>query len=139
MALIEIRKNPTQRELRWFGALMAVFFGIIGLGVRYQFDAPTVARVLWGIGVVVPLVYYAIPAFRRPIYLGWLYATLPIGWVVSHVLLGAVYYLVFTPVGLLLRLLGKDPMTRRLKPADATYWVEHRPCDSKPSRYLHQY
>lgn len=139
MALIEINKNPSKKELSWFGLLMAAFFGIVGLLARYQFGSVAASRVLWAVGVAVPVVYYAVPALRLRIYRGWLYATYPIGWVVSHVLLGAIYYLVFTPVGLLLRLFGKDPMTRRLEPTAASYWIEHRPCESKADRYFHQY
>jgi hypothetical protein len=139
MALIEIHENPSKKELAWFGLLIAAFFGFVGLLARYQFGAIVVSRWLWIVGIAVPAVYYAAPALRLGVYRGWLYATYPIGWIVSHLLLGAIYYLVFTPVGLLLRLFGKDPMTRTLEPAAASYWVEHRPCDSKADRYFHQY
>ena len=43
-------------------------------------------------------------------FLGWMYAAFPIGWTISHLLLLAVYYFVLTPVGLALRLTGRDPV-----------------------------
>ena len=43
----------------------------------------------------------------------------PIGLALSHVILGAVFYIVFTPVGLVMRLLGKDPLHRRFDRAAA--------------------
>ena len=46
--------------------------------------------------------YAAIPALRRPIYLGWLHAVSPIGWTVSHLLLAAMYYLLIYAIGLVL-------------------------------------
>jgi len=139
MAVIEINKNPSKKELGWFGVLMAAFFGFVGFMAWRKFDSWTAAQVLWGAGVVMPLVYYAVPPIRRPMYLGWIYATYPIGWVVSHVVLGLIFYVVFSAVGLLLRVFGVDPMTRRLAPEAKTYWNEHRPCDAKPSRYFRQY
>ena len=61
------------------------------------------------------VVYYLIPRLRRPLYRGWIYSVIPIGWLVSHLLLIIIYYLLFTPVGLVMRLVGYDPMRRKLE------------------------
>ena len=82
--------------------------------------------------------YFVVPPLRRSVYLGWLYAAYPIGFVVSHVILGAIYYLVFTPIGLLLRAAGKDPMQRAFDRNAKTYWVEHDP-HADARRYLRQF
>jgi hypothetical protein len=71
-------------------------------------------------------------------YIGWMYLAFPIGWTVSHVLLAVTYYLVLTPIGLIMRAVGRDPMRRRLDPEAKSYWIEHRP-DRDPSRYFRQY
>jgi ABC-type uncharacterized transport system permease subunit len=63
------------------------------------------------------------PGLLRIVYLGMIYATLPIGIVVSYVILAATYYLVLTPIGLVLRLCGYDPMQRRFDREAKTYWV----------------
>jgi hypothetical protein len=138
MAIIEINKNPSRRELRWFGVLLALFFAIVGTVARFKWHAPAAALALWGAGVVVPALYYAVPPVRKTLYLGWVYATFPVGWVVSHAVLAVVFYGVFTPVGLLLRLLGRDSMRRAPDRATATYWVEHR-SEPDPTRYFRQY
>ena len=44
MAIIEINKKPSRRELNWFGALFATFFGVFGGLIWWKFDAPQVAR-----------------------------------------------------------------------------------------------
>ena len=138
MAMIEINKNPSRRELMWFGLLFLVFFGIVGALFRWQFGEPRVATILWLAAIAVVVIYYILPPIRRPMYLGWMYLALPIGWVISHVLLGAVYYLVFTPIGLALRLLGHDPMLRRFEPQARSYWIEHRPGE-RNDRYFRQF
>ncbi|HMI30851.1 MAG TPA: SxtJ family membrane protein [Candidatus Limnocylindrales bacterium] len=137
MAIIEINKNPSRRDLIVFGLLFPVFTGLIGAGLYFRTGAHEAARAVWIAGVLVALLYFAVPSLRRPFYLGWIYVTYPIGYVLSHVILGAVFYLVFTPVGLVMRMLGKDPLHRRFDRAAATYWVKHDP-HSDQGRYFRQ-
>ena len=138
MALIEINKNPSKRELAWFGLLFLIFFGIIGGLVYFSTRSLTVPGILWTAAGAVTVLYYLVPPIRLPLYLGWLYASYPIGWVISHVVLALVYYLVFTPIGLIMRLCGRDPMNRRLDKSAASYWTEH-PMETDPARYFHQF
>ena len=137
MALIEINKNPSRRDLVVFGVLFLLFVGAIGAGLYFRRGAHEAARIVWIAGAIVTGLYFAIPPLRRLLYLGWTYATFPIGFVISHVILAAVFYLVVTPIGLLMRLSGNDPMRRRLDPAARTYWVEHDP-HRNPARYFRQ-
>ena len=138
MAVIEINKNPSRRELLVFGGLLALFAALVGTLCWFKFDAPRAARAVWIAGAAIVALYFIIPPLRRPLYLGWLYAAYPIGFVVSHVILGAIYYLVFTPIGLLLRALGKDPMQRAFDRSAPTYWIEHDP-HTDTRRYLRQF
>jgi hypothetical protein len=138
MALIEINKNPSPRDLRWFGVIVAAVLGLIGLVARFLWAAPKVAMVLWIAAAAIFVVYYAVPPLRRWMYIGWMYLVFPIGFVIGHVLLGIAYYLVLTPVGLLMRLFRYDPMTRRFEPDAASYWIERRPADDK-KRYFRQF
>ena len=48
MPIIEINKHPSQRELKWFGALFAFFFAIIGALVYWRTDSPAAAFAIWG-------------------------------------------------------------------------------------------
>jgi hypothetical protein len=138
MALIQINKNPSRRDLNWFGILFAAFFGLVGALAWRRFGSERAAHVLWAIGVVVPAIYYAIPRLRRPIFLAWMYMAFPIGLVVSYVMLGLIYFAVFTPVGLIMRLVRYDPLQRAFDSARKTYWVDHR-TGGQTSRYFSQY
>ncbi|MHC4948146.1 MAG: SxtJ family membrane protein [Planctomycetota bacterium] len=137
MALIRINRNPSAGELRWFGLIVLAFFGVVGGLVLWQTGSRPATAVLWAIGAAGCLVYYAVGPLRRPMYLGWMHAVYPIGWTVSHLVLAATYYLVLTPIGLVMRLLGRDAMKRRLEPQARTYWVEHDPAE--PARYFRQF
>ena len=136
--MIEINRNPSRRELLIFGLLFALFFAIVGSIAYWGFKAPRVAQVLWIGAAVVTVAFYLIPPMRRPLYLGWMYAAFPLGFVMSWVMMSAVFSLVFTPIGLAMRLFGRDPMTRRLEPDRATYWVAHRQAESS-DRYFRQF
>ena len=138
MAIIDLRLDPTARELRWFGPLLALFVAVVGSIARWQFDAPTLSVVLWSAGGLLAAVYVLVRPSRLLIYRGWIYATYPIGWVVSHLVLAAVYYLVVTPIGLAMRLTGRDPLSRRFEREAKTYWTaRRRPTDT--SRYFRQF
>lgn len=128
---------PTAASLRWFGLLVLVFFGLIGGLVLWQFEALRVSRVLWSIGAVFALVYYAVPPLRLPMYNGWILLFSPIGWLVSHALLGAIYFGLITPIGLALRAFGRDRMGRGFEASAKSYWVEHDDAP-EPARYFRQ-
>lgn len=136
--MIEINKNPSRRELNWFGVLFALFFAIVGAVVMWKFGSVRTAQIIWGVAAVITVVYYALPPVRRLLYLGWMYAAYPIGWTVSHVLLGVIYYLVMTPIGLVMRLAGRDGLEQRIDRSADTYWTEHRP-GGDPARYFRQF
>jgi hypothetical protein len=138
MSLIKINHNPSQRELFYFGAILPLFVALLGTILKWGWKLPTVANWVWIVGAALTAVFVAIPPLRRPIYLGWIYAALPIGWTISHFVLGVVFYLVLTPIGLLMRLFGRDPLHLKLDRQAKSYWIA-RPEPSDASRYFRQF
>ena len=138
MALIQINKNPSRRDLAWFGLVLGLFFALVGGLIYWRTGAAQVAAILWVAAAAIVAVYYAVPPARRWIYLGWMYAAFPIGWTISHLILALTYYLVITPIGLAMRLCGYDPMERKLDRQAATYWKPHRQ-DDDVKRYFRQF
>jgi hypothetical protein len=137
MALLQINWKPNRRELRQFAALWLGFFGLIGSYCRWVHDSSTAAIVLWAISVV-GVGGWFVPSLIRPLYVVWIALAMPIGWTVSHLLLLAMFYLVFTPIGLIIRACGYDPLARRFDRTAASYWREH---DRNPGfdRYFKQF
>jgi hypothetical protein len=137
MALLDINWNPNQRELRQFSLLWIVFFGLIGVYCLWAKGAPTAAAAFWVVATAGPVGYFR-PAWARPIYVLWMALTMPVGWVISHLVLLVVYYLVVTPIGLIMRLVGYDPMQRTLDRSADSYWTEHESSEGA-DRYFKQY
>ena len=138
MPVIDVGREPTQRELNWFGTMLLAVAGIVGAILFWRFDAPSAARVIWIAGGVLWLLHLAFPFLRRPLYFGWMRLTYPIGWLVSHVALAAIYYLVVTPMGVLLRAVGWNPLQRGFDREAETYWTEENP-HRTPEGYFRQY
>ncbi|MBQ16089.1 MAG: hypothetical protein CMJ65_03080 [Planctomycetaceae bacterium] len=134
--MIEIDWNPKQRFLRQFAALFVLFFGAIG-GVRFARGDQSTATVLWAISSL-GLVGVAWPAFMRYIYVTWMALFFPVGWTVSMVILSAIYFLVVTPIGIIMRVCGHDRCGRRPDPTATTYWKPRQP-PADATRYYRQF
>lgn len=138
MAVLELPTEPGPIERKLFGGLVLLFCGLVGGFLLWKFDWHAVAWVLWSIGLLVTLVYYGVPPLQNRIYRGWLLAFYPIGFVISHVVLAAIWYLLFTPLALLRRLFAGDPLARGPEAEAETYWIDREgPVES--SRYFKQY
>jgi len=138
MAVLDINWNPAPKQLRQFALLLAAVLAAAALwlywkspGTHWAAAALLAAAVAGGIGVVRP-------ALMRPVYVVWMAAVFPIGWTVSHVLLAAIYYLVITPIGVIMRVCGYDPMQRRCDRNAVTYW-KRRENQDDTKRYFKQY
>lgn len=137
MALIDINMHPSPKELRRFGGLFALFFGVVGGVVFGVLGDRDIAMGIWGAAGALTVLFFALRPLRLPLYLGWNYLVFPIGWTVSLALLFVVYYLVFTPFGLVMRLFGRDGLHRGFDKAAESYFVDRKPPET--ARYFRQF
>jgi len=129
--------DPSPRKLRQFAVAGVLVLGLIA-GLAY-------ARGSGSLGQGVLLTFVALlaafgtlrPTALRLPYVLLSVITLPIGIVVSHLVLGILFYGVITPLGLLQRLARPDPLETQLDRGSITHWKErHRPHDK--ASYLRQ-
>ncbi|MEE4272387.1 MAG: SxtJ family membrane protein [Thermoanaerobaculales bacterium] len=138
MSVIRVNRDPSDRQLRQFGLIWLGFLTFFGAVAWFRFEAPQAAVGLWIAAVVVPVIGWVPLPFMRLIFVGMSIIAWPIGFVVSHVVLAAVYYLVVTPIGLAMRLVGYDPMTRKGSDDEPTRWVQ-RSNERPPESYFRQF
>lgn len=138
MAMLDINWKPSNKELRQFAGLCLVIFGGIGAWGAYQNGLEGHARWFLIAAAALGVPGLLVPPLVRPVYVAWMALAFPIGWTVSHLLLGFIFYGVITPIGLTLRLFGYDPMHRAFDPKAETYWNEHR-TGGDPSGYFRQF
>ena len=118
-------QQPGKKELREFGlitgAIAAVLFGLL-LPWLFDHKLPLwpwiVAGVLWAWALL-------LPASLQPVYRGWMAIGHVLGWINTRIILGIMFFIVFLPAGLIMRLLGKDPMARKIDKSQTTYRVTH--------------
>lgn len=102
------------------GAIVALLFGLF---LPWLFDRglplwPWILAAILGAWALV------LPASLKPIYKGWMKVGLTLGFINTRIILFLLYYLIFFPVGLVIKLAGRDPMARALTPAtDDSYRV----------------
>jgi hypothetical protein len=131
-----IQRDVTTRDLRFFGLTVGAIFGMIGMWplLLRREDARWWAITLSGLLMVPAL---AFPKALRPAFRGWMAIGRILGWINTRLILGALFYTLFLLTGVMLRLLGKDPMHRRFEPDAKTYRVPSR---SRPATHMkHQF
>ena len=129
MALVQLNWKPNKKELRSFGAIFLVGFVLIGL-VKYFWPFErlftrnkTVGLWFIGIGVVVGLIGLTGTKLALPFYWIWLGIAWVMGNIMSRVIITAIYFLVFTPMSLLNKLIGRDKLQLK-KPQTDSYWLD---------------
>jgi hypothetical protein len=138
MSLIEIDWHPARRQLRVFGLSAMAASLVLGAVLVFLWHAAAIwASVVLAAGAAVLLCSLLSPRATRIVYLALTIAAMPIGLAVSFVMLAAFYFLLLTPVGLLFRLVGRDPLHRAFTRGADSYWVPRGPSPSA-ERYFHQ-
>ena len=137
--MIEINWRPSSKDLRVFATACLVF--AVGFGIVFWVNlgaVGTISKVLFVVGPVLFILGMIWPPSLRFLYIGLSLIALPIGLVIGNVLMAIVYYLLVTPIGLVFKLIGRDPMNRKLDPEASTYWIR-RPPPAEPGRYFRQF
>jgi len=89
-------------------------------------------------GCAFAVVGWVRPSWLRWLFVGWMILAFPIGWTISQLLIGSMFYLVITPVALVFRVMGRDVLRRKRGKSDPTLWnIKVPPDDSR--RYLREY
>ncbi len=145
--LIPVTLRPSRSQLRTFGLITAVMTALVGAsfyfrghlsGISIEPDLATqLGHVLWGASAVAALAAFVVPSAFLPLYVVLTVVTFPIGFVLSHVLIATIFFVLITPFALVMRLLGRDQMTRQIDRTTITYWSKRT--EAKPKRYLRQY
>ncbi len=128
-------RTGTGSSDRGFGIVAAIVFAVIGAWPVIGGGMPA----MWSLGVAALLAGLALirPRTLAPLNRLWTRFGLLLHRVVSPCVLAMVYYLAVTPIGLLRRLLGHDPLALRLDRAAASYWQKRAP-DADRSRSMNK-
>ena len=110
------------KEIRKFAITMFIAMGIFGVLLLWR--KGQVGFICWGVAFVILISGLAWPSLLSPVYRAWMKLAVILGVVSSHIVLAVMYYFVFTPVGLVLRSLGKDPLQKNIDKNIKSYWIK---------------
>lgn len=114
--------NLDKKSLKKFGITMGVAFLVITLFIlsRHRHSAlPTSI-----ISLLFFILAFIIPLLLKPIYIFWMKLAFILGWVNTRLILSILFYLILTPIGLGMRLLGVDLLDRKIDKSRDSYWIK---------------
>jgi hypothetical protein len=124
--------------LRQFAGIWVVFFGAIAAWQGFHQHRHVTAIILAVLALTIGPVGMVWPRTIRPVFIGWMTLVYPVGWTVSRIVLGVVFYGMFTPVAWVFRMIGRDELGLKPQPQATTYWLS-KPCATDKTRYLRQF
>ena len=113
-----------RKGLREFGLVTGgIIAGLFGLFFPWLIERP-IPRWPWVIFGVLAALALAAPLALKPVYHWWMRFGLLMSRITTPLIMGIVFYLVITPMALVMRLVGKDPMARQLREQSRSYRIE---------------
>lgn len=139
----EVNWNPGLPERRKFAVslvigfpIIAVVFSLLSLLKRHSLNPFFIW--LGVVGCAVGVLLWLLPQIAKPPYLVWYFIACCMGFVVGNLLFAVFFFVVFTPLGLMLRLRKDQPIEKGFDKARATYWRDaEKQVDLK--RYYRQF
>ena len=121
-----MNRQPARKDLRQFSLIVGGIFSVIGLWpmILRNEDSRLWSLTLGGTLVVLGL---AVPQSLKQVHAGWMKVGHVLGTINTRIILGIIYYALITPMGVIMRLMGKDSMHRLLMQDATTYRVVRTP------------
>ncbi|WP_417749248.1 SxtJ family membrane protein [Rosistilla oblonga] len=132
----EIATAPDDKTLRQFGFLLGLILAVAA-GFRWHAGSTNLAGAMTAAAFASTAIGAVVPRMLKPLFVGWMIAVFPIRWLVSHMILAIIYYGIITPLGLILRIAGHDPLSRK-ESKRPSHWIAAEP-EVAAERYLKQY
>jgi hypothetical protein len=125
----------TRSEGRRFGLVVGGAFLVLGAISRWR-GHPVASIVLWSIGGALVAGGLLIPSFMGPVHRAWMKLALALSRITTPILMGLIYFGLFTPMGILRRLLGRNALVR---PPGESFWISRAPDAGRRSDLKRQF
>ena len=136
--LEEIKNIKSEKsDLRKFGITIGIILLIIA-GFLFWKEKESF-QILLTFGVTFCILGIAIPFILKPIYWVWMIFATILGWIMTRVILSLLFYIIFTPIGLILRFFGKQFLELRWDKSKESYWNFKTNEHLKKENYEKQY
>jgi hypothetical protein len=129
-------ENP-RRKLRKFGLTVGIALLVIG-SVSWYRGGVRVPQILGGAGGLLVAFGLLLPRALQPVEKAWMAMAMVLGWINTRILLTLLFYVVFTPVGLIMSFF-RDPLNRKFPDTSDSYWIRREAKGSDRPLYQRQF
>jgi hypothetical protein len=119
--------RPNKTELRNFGLITGTIFAALFGLLLPCLQGNSLPPWPWVVAIILWLLAALAPTILNPIFQVWMRVGLILGWVETHVILGMIFYGIVMPMGIVMRLLNHDSMTRIFETSLSTYRSPSQP------------
>ena len=126
-----------RKTLRSFGLLMAIALGVIGSIVLWRGGEAWIW--LWILAALFLVAALALPHALAPVHKFWMGLAIPLGWLMTRLILTLVYFVAITPIGLVGRLFGKSFLEQKIDRSLASYWEPREDRSRGKENYRRQF
>ena len=134
LSLEDQTKGPSNRSV---GFVFSAAFAVFGLVPMMRGTPPRWSAVSVAVGLLAIALLF--PRALTPLSRAWLAFGLALHACISPVIMGVLFYTTVTPLGLLLRVLGKDVLRLRIDRVASTYWIDRAPPGPVPDTMRRQF
>ena len=136
--LVEIKNITSDKgELRKFGIISGIILSLIGCFFFWQ------KRDFYFYFFIISLIFFlfsfVFPIVLKPIQKIFMSISIIIGWFVTRVIMIVIFYLIVTPIGLMLRLSGKDFLNKNNNNNSSSYWIPKENDEFNKQKYENQF
>lgn len=133
MELLNLDKN----NLRKFGITMGIVFLLITtfILIRHRqniLPASIISAIFFMLAITKPVLL-------KPVYIFWMKFAFILAWINTRLILFIIFYLIFTPLGLGMRLFGIDSLDKKIDKDKQTYWKKKEKDHFSPLDYEKQF
>ncbi len=115
-----VKLDLSRYNLKKFGIMMGIAFFAISPVILFRHKHnPAVTS---AIAAVFFILSFVCPLLLKPLYIAWMKLAFVLGWINTRLVLFIIFYFVFTPIGLIMRLFGSDLLDRKIDKTAQSYW-----------------
>ncbi len=134
-----LKNQPTtKKQLRTFGIALSVFLAITGL-INFLKGNITFYQWLLGVAIFIFLITITASIVIKPVYRAAIFFAHILGWINTRLILGIIFYFVFTPISIIFKIIKNDPLDRKFDKQAKTYWNTNLPKIANKEQYLKQF
>jgi len=131
--------TSSKAEQRKFGIVIGMIILALGLFRWWHHDFEHIPYILFPLGGTLFLLGIVAPRVLQPVFVLWMKFAIAVNWLMTRVVLALAFYLIITPVRVLVSVFSEDPLKRKWLPEAETYWEEPEEQPAEFERYKNQF